>query len=285
MAKPVEHGITQKPAQFLVTLEDLTSLRGSELYQGVYLVVFGFNLEMHSAKVDSWGPKREFFNDFNKSKKLHNPNPMTLGQEYFTKVGLGSIEGEFEKQYIQGDFVKYKNTVEDFFFCLRTSVIPVQRGRAHQFLNGIPLFYGRPLREASIYVAVVEIPHPDPEALKLDFWNELEKRFESKLSCQVKESIEALQEIDYEIDWIREPGNDYIVDIAYRESLIDDRFSINKKNFSIMIKEIEKLVLENKQNIRYTNVFTIKADDDLEGGHKDWGDHRMGLTVNVEMAP
>ncbi len=169
----------------------------------------------------------------------------------------------------------YTNRLDDFFFAWRSKEMMVQKGRLHQCLDGYPLFYGSPNRQASIYVAVLEN----------NGQNNITQLNTEEHSGDLQAALKSFQEIHYELSNVLNEERKKIVYLTKREKKISENFDTIKKAFSLLIKTFETAAVKEGHQIRYTNVFTFKENDEwLEGGHQDWGDHRMAMTIKVEVS-
>lgn len=395
--KPVQHGYFERSSKVLVSLEDLTSLRGEELLQNIYLVVIGYNLDMERASnwvLDTGDIKKVVDNSI---AGLENDKTNQLSGDKFKKeleskckieneVTVEGVQGkiteEIEKYlgvsmenvssdesgkndgssdvldndassvdvpasvasitdsasnnagsdsghsmskkeirdevvHIAVEYAKkaisdrvgktaknavpsgntaleittgvqqnefgtglyksvYTNKVDDFFFAWHSPVFTVQKGRVHQFMDGYPLFYGIPNRQASVFVAALDIGTKKPvdTTLNMDIHEE-----------EMKQAIKSFQEVHCEFSKFYNTERKKLVDLAKRERKISDNFDTIKTAFSLLIKTFETQAVKLGHQIRYTNVFTFKENDEwLEGGHQDWGDHRMAMTIKVEVS-
>lgn len=282
--------------RILVTLEDFTSLRGEELLQNLYLVVIGYNLEKLDLKHKPNPPAVTNGGQIEHYIKTGNNQPsriiMPTDSEHFIKKQINDrLNNNNTSPIKEFTFDRGNNKLEqtyrvwagDFFFAWKTPIFLTQRGRKFIPPIGIPLFYGTPRRQASIYTAVLDAGSFTCKSKMDGIWKTLSEKFNKELESR-QNAAEAFCKVDHELDKIHKFEFKRIVDIENREKEIRNQFNLIKNEFSKLIKAVELNILEHKQHIRYTNVFTFRENDDwLEGGHKDWGDHRMSMTLNVQV--
>ena len=321
MPKDVNFSASERPSKVLVSLEDFTSLRGEELLQRIYLLVLGYDFE----KLELREPDED---DVEGSPPVGSPPQATEKEitEFKVKkrtagrlipltatpinINIPSPRKKNVKDINNGKTIVYRNNVNDFFFAWYTPLKLAQKGRRCLFQDGLPLYYGKPGRQTSLYVAVLEVPHhvnkgPRQVWGAYKFQTGSEKAtppidkgmireppsnsiYESvnNLEEEMKKAIDAFQIIDEkqeEIDYLPT-----ILSANYfesREKEISAQYRTVRCSFSGLVNAFETIALGNDQEIRYSNVFTFREHDEwLEGGHRDWGDHRMALTIKVNVA-
>ena len=204
--------IAPSPAKskLLVTLDDVTPLRGWERMQEVYAVVLGYDV---TGKVD-----------LNQS-----PGDNPLLDNLFP-------EGHSGRNYYYGTI---------------SPVIKMRRNRQHVFPGGFPLFYADPYPWTSFYFALVE-----SDAAARD-WGKV-----------LKDGRKDFQGVfDGALDKIAKETTGGAISGV----------------FQLLTKGLELILLNNRDDLRYSNVFTFREEDHWLGGtHRDWGNHRMGFTVSVD---
>lgn len=282
MAKPVEHAAFTQPEKVLVSLENLTSLRGEDLLQNYYIVVAGYNYTPPKPK-NQPRPKK-----FDKPRR-----PTDLPLDAWT------IPLELPKTH-----PKSKHGADEFFFAYRTSLFQLQKGRPLTFPNGFPLFNSIPDHRASLYFACFQIqnktlyaenPSQPESTTKMaqdhlnDEWFDREGTSQVLLDFQnLTEDIETAVASFRSFDEMRETS---LLNPNHQAQRDKDREKIEyeyqtiKHTFSKLITAIETVAVNANHQIRFANVFTFRPDDEwLEGGHSDWGDHRISLGIKVSVS-
>lgn len=199
--------------KLLVSLEELTSLRGIEKMQEIYIVVLGYDLS-------------------------------------------GSSNGIAYDDGI--DFLPKNANLKKWVYGFASPIFKIRRKNKHVWPGGLPLFYGEPGDITSIYLAILECDQGSRKA---------------------GEKVAALREA------MSNKGSNPLIEVALKLSKVaSPQIALIQEAFSFTIKGIETALLKNKDDLRYTNVFTFKKSDNyLVGRHDDWGDHRIELTIDVEL--
>jgi hypothetical protein len=142
-----------------------------------------------------------------------------------------------------------------WYYGIVTPILKIRKGKGKRFPGGLPLFYGEPGKFVSFYFAVWESDKRGREAGRV-------------LSGLMKKA---------EAD----PLLGSVLEIAKIARPTANRIA---SSFPMAIKAIEVALLKNKDDLRYTNVFTFrKSEDFLAGTHRDWGDHRIKLTIDAKI--
>ena len=173
---------------------------------------------------------------------------MVLGYEISDEATREKMPDDFQ----QLDHLLPSGTeiASKIFYAWTSPMFKVRKGQKHVFPGGLPLYHGSPGPITSLYLAVME---SDQGARDL-----------GQLLQNNNESLNSFADL---------AGN-----ITAGASV-----AVVKDAFKFLIKGVETILLANKDDIRYTNVFTFKESDDwMAGVHTDWGNHRIEMTIEVE---
>lgn len=140
----------------------------------------------------------------------------------------------------------------NFFYGEVTPIFKMKKNRKHVFPGGLPLFYGFPSSLTSFYMAVMESDRGAREIGKLLADNK-------KMMKETLDELKVLPQLAQSA-----------------------KFDLVRASFLAMTQVLQSLLLNNKDDLRYSNVFTFRQEEDyLAGVHENWGDHRVGMTLEV----
>jgi len=146
-------------------------------------------------------------------------------------------------------FIPDHAELKKWFYMGASPVLSMRKKHKHVFPGGYPIYYDVPEDLVSFYVAIMESDQGSRavgEILQQVFGDDNNKQ----LTDQVLDLLGA--------------G-------AYKPA------------FSLAIKALEVVLLNNKDDMRYSNVWTFrKSEDYLAGTHSDWGNQRIAFTVDSD---
>lgn len=141
-----------------------------------------------------------------------------------------------------------------FFHLVTTPIFKIRKRQTHQFLGGLPIYYGAPGPVSSLYLAVLE---SDKGA---------------------REAGATLGKVMKEI-----PTDGLFEILGTLAATAVPQVELIKQGFSLLVKVVEAALLGSKDRLRYTNVLTFKESNDwLVGTHENVGNDRVSITLSVE---
>jgi hypothetical protein len=202
------------PDKMLISIEDVTPLRGVEKIQEIFFLFLGYDVTGQAKKV-----------------------PLSSDNEQLTRI-------------------RPQNTpLEKWFYFGASPIIKMRKNRKHVFPGGYTVFYGVPGEIVSFYFAIVESDRGARDIGKMI------------------QSITAAR-----------AANPLIESAASLLGAASPQIAAIREAFGLIIKGLEVALINNRDDIRYTNVLTFRESDGyLVGTHDDWGNQRIAFTLQVEM--
>ncbi len=201
--------------KLLISIEDVTPLRGMERIQEIFFVFLGYDVSGNAIKAP-----------------------------------LAVAENPLLERITPQDA-----NLTKWFYMGASPVIQMRKGRVHVFPGGYPVFYGEPGDIVSFYLAIIE---SDRGARQI---GEIMKEVTSDISA-----------------------NPLIDAAATLAGTAAPQVALVKEAFGLLIKGVEAALINNRDDIRYTNVLTFrKREEYLRGSHSDWGNQRVAFTLESEM--
>lgn len=144
--------------------------------------------------------------------------------------------------------------LKDWFHITTSPIFKLRRRRAHSFVGGLPLYYGVPGAVSSVYLAVME---------------------GDKRARQAGEAIRKA------VDKLPTTG---VFDALGKLAAVGAtaEIALVKEAFSLVVKVVEQALINNRDDISYTNVFTFKESNDYLRGVRKVNNQRVALTVSAE---
>ncbi|MFQ5669101.1 MAG: hypothetical protein ACE5HD_01120 [Acidobacteriota bacterium] len=199
--------------RLLISLDDMTPLRGRETVQEIFFILLGY---------DPRGKAGE----------------MPLAETY-PQVARVLPEGA---------------SLRKWFYAGVTPVITMRKGIKHRFPGGFPLYDCLPPEIVSFYFAVIESDRSARDTARI---------------------LAGIQGGSNEPSLIRD-ASDLITSMQPGGAIL-------RQALGLLVKGVEVALINNRDDIRYTNIFTFKSRENyLAGTHTDWGNQRIALTLRVE---
>ena len=145
--------------------------------------------------------------------------------------------------------------LKNWYFAFATPIFKIRKRRKHVFPGGLPLFFGQPGDGLSFYMAIMESNEGHREAGKT-----------------LRTAVDAL-----DTDGLF----DAVLEVA---ATANPTTALIKTGFSALVKVFELALINKKDEIKYTNVFSFRESNGfLEGSHSDWGNRRAEFTMTAEI--
>ncbi|MEO0321758.1 MAG: hypothetical protein AAF447_02295 [Myxococcota bacterium] len=146
-------------------------------------------------------------------------------------------------------------SLQNWYFAFATPIFKIRKRRRHVFPGGLPLFLGDPGENVSFYLAIMESDEGHREAGKT-----------------MAKAVDALKP-------------DGLFDAIFKVAeTAAPQAALVKQGFSALVKVFELALLNKKDEIKYTNVFSFRNSNDyLEGSHSDFGNRRAKFTMTAEL--
>lgn len=168
-------------------------------------------------------------------------------------VSKNDAPGFGPSESLQGLF-PLDSPLSRFFHLVVTPIFKIRKRRTHTFLGGLPLYYGDPGELSSLYLAVME-----------------SDRGSRKAGKALSDAMAAM------------PTDGLFAAIGTLAASANPELALVKQAFGLLVKVIEAALLNNKDDIRYTNVMTFKSGNDwLVGDHSGVGNHRLRMDISVQ---
>jgi len=201
------------PNKLLISIEDVTPLRGIEKVQEIFFLFLGYDVSGQAQKAP-----------------LPDDNPL-----------LNRVKPE-------------NAALENWFYFGASPIIKMRKNRKHVFPGGYTVYYGEPPEIVSFYFAIIE---SDRGA------RDVGRMIESVMAAKA--------------------ANPLIEAAATLLGATSPQLAVVREAFGLVIKGLEVALINNRDDIRYTNVLTFREREGyLAGTHEDWGNQRVAFTLRVE---
>jgi hypothetical protein len=163
-----------------------------------------------------------------------------------------------------GNVITSKGLIlKKWFYSTVTPIFQIERTYKHSFPGGLPLHYGESDDVVSFYFAILDSDQPSRnigEAINKIFINGENKAVNSFLD-EIGELLKKADDLPIE---------------ALKGTI--------KQAFGLLINSVTTILINNKDDLKYTNVFTFASYNNyLIGSHDDWGNQRMKFTVTSRL--
>jgi hypothetical protein len=150
--------------------------------------------------------------------------------------------------------IPFDAALGSWFHVTTSPLFRIRRRRVHPFVGGLPMYYGAPGVVSSIYVAVME---GDKNARKAG-------------------EVLAAAMSDLPTDGV------FAAIGKLASAGAAPELALVKEAFSLVVKIVEQALINNRDDIQYTNVFTFKASNNYLRGVRKVNNHKVSLTVSAE---
>jgi hypothetical protein len=140
-----------------------------------------------------------------------------------------------------------------WFHITTSPIFRIRRHRKHTFVGGLPLYFGSPGTISSVYLAVLEGDRRARQA-----------------GQSIRQAMEVL------------PTEGVFQALGALSHTGSPPIALVKQAFGLVIKVVEQALLNNRDDIQYTNVFTFKESNDYLRGNHIVGNQKVTLEVSVE---
>ena len=181
-----------------------------------------------------------------------------MKEQYFVTLiydPSGGIEElELDEKNILKDITGEYSELSKWVFIGVSPIFKLRRKRKHVFPGGLPLYYGAKKDLISIYLAVME--------------SDYKVRKVGGIFKRLTEQKEMNSLLDATLTLT---------------SLAKSEVVLAKKSFGLMIKALERILINNGDDIDYTNVFTFKESNNYLEGVLQLKSHKFDFKFSVEV--